>query len=429
VEPDRATTALPGMTTRRQVLGWAGGSALLVAAGCDSGTAAGGAAGAGTGGTALPAAAAADLLVLEGDGGVTVLRAATGEAVLPPGPAVLSDGGAIVTRAEPAGAGSRLTSYRMSTGQVVSSAVLPEPLTPRAVSPDGRLVALATPAAAGSSPYRPGRRDWTTIAVADSGGVRARHRLPGNLEPEALDSSGELLYVLDYLPPAAPDRYRVRAVNLTTGAIEPLFTRDKRPVPPGTEEQMRGEGRQAVYDPSRTQLYTLYTHQPDHLHTRDLVGGRDGAPHVHAFVHTLNLAQRFAYCVDLPAPFGEAPAAGHAIAQGSAGYVYVVDATTLTVTTTFAFAPPAGPIATATALTAPDGALIVAAGREVVTRGMDGALTRWSTPAPVRGAALVGDRLWLGQDGAAVLTDRATGAAVHRIATPAGTRLRAGYPG
>jgi len=35
---------------------------------------------------------------------------------------------------------------------------------------------------------------------------------------------------------------------------------------------------------------------------------------VHAFVHSLSLEMSFAYCIDLPAPFGENPAEGHVIA-------------------------------------------------------------------------------------------------------------------
>ena len=47
---------------------------------------------------------------------------------------------------------------------------------------------------------------------------------------------------------------------------------------------------------------------------------------MHAFVHTLSLDQCFAYCIDLPAPFGEGPAEGHAIAVGrSGGRPVVVD--------------------------------------------------------------------------------------------------------
>ena len=154
---------------------------------------------------------------------------------------------------------------------------------------------------------------------------------------------------------------------------------------------------------------------------------------MHAFVHTLNLGGQWAYCVDLPAPFGENPAAGHAIARDPGGRVVVVDATSgsglfidpdgLTVQETFAFAVPRGPIDTATALFAPDGELMVAAGHEVVTRGG----RRWSADTVIRGAVTVADRLYLGQDDGAVQVDPLTGAVVRRIATPAGTTLREAF--
>ena len=324
------------MTTRRQVLGWAGLVGLGAVAGC------------GPDAPAPPSGPAPkDVLVLEGPDGVTVFSTATGAVLVPAGPAVVSSDGRGLARAQAVDGGTRLFSHRLPRGEQVFSGVLTGALAPRVVAPDSMLVALANP---GATPYRPGRRDRTTIVVADAAGQRARLDLPGNLEPEAFDPAGRLLYVLDYVPPVAPDRYRVRVVDLASGTVQPLLTRDKSPVPSGAEEEMRGEGRQAVYDGNRDTLFTLYTHQPDHVHTRNLIdaGAREEAPHVHAFVHTLNLGGQWAYCVDLPAPFGENPAAGHAIARDPGGRVVVVDATSgsglfidpdgLTVQETFAFA-------------------------------------------------------------------------------------------
>ncbi|MFD0741297.1 hypothetical protein ACFQ1L_04590 [Phytohabitans flavus] len=207
---------------------------------------------------------------------------------------------------------------------MVAGGLVRDKLEARVVSAEGRLVALASPA---------GPRSRTTIAVADGSGERSRVDLPGNLDPEAFDVTGQYLFVLDYLPPTAPDRYRVRALNLRSGALEPLLNREKAVLPPGAEEEMRGQGRQAVYDAGRQQLFTLYTHQPDHVHSRDLLAGaRDDAPHVHAFVHTLNLGARWAYCIDLPEPFGVRAAERHAIAlSGDGQRLCVVDAVTSTV--------------------------------------------------------------------------------------------------
>ena len=113
-------------------------------------------------------------------------------------------------------------------------------------------------------------------------------------------------------------------LDLASGKVGPLLTRAKAPVPAGAEEEMHGEGRQAVLSPDREVLYTLYTHQPGHRHTRDLIAGRRG--NVHAFVHVLHLNERWAYCLDLPGPFGTGPASGHAVAvSADGGQLAVVD--------------------------------------------------------------------------------------------------------
>ncbi|GAA4929716.1 hypothetical protein HD597_004287 [Nonomuraea thailandensis] len=170
----------------------------------------------------------------------------------------------------------------------------------------------------------PGPRDGTTLTLTGEGRPRTL-RLDGNIEPEAFSPDGTTMYVLDLLPPNAPDRYRVRAYDLARRRMGPLQTRDKRAVPAGQEEEMRGRGRQAVLDPGQDVLYTLYTHQDSHLHTRDLAAGEDLSPGAHAFVHVLHLGRRWAYCLDLPAPFGLGPAAAHTLALGLAG-LYVFDA-------------------------------------------------------------------------------------------------------
>jgi len=381
------------MTTRRDLLRLAGGAvgaaALAGISGCDERTP-----------TRTRDAAVADRLVVETAGGLTVLGGAG--PVIPAGPAVLGAGGARLVRATTGTTHTEMVTHDVNTGQAVSRTELGGALQPRVISPDGRLVALATPG--GSSPYKPAGRVSTTLVVADSGGERVRLDLPGNLEPEAFTATGQGLFVLDYLPPNAPDRYRVRLVDLAEHRVTPLLTRLKQQVPAGAEEEMRGEGRQAVYHPRREMLFTLYTHQPDHLHTRDLVAGaRRDAPHVHAFVHCLNLREQWAYCVDLPAPFGEKPAAGHAIALSPDGSrVAVVEATTATVayvdpdqlvvSSTGRFSPPAGAAgAAAAAGFGSGGRLVVGAGREVVVVAATGDGPRWSCASPVRGLVVHAD--------------------------------------
>lgn len=423
------------MTTRRAVLrlaagltaGAAGGTALGMASGCERQP------------VGAPARMPRDLLLVElSTGTLAALDAATGRAVIAAGTAVVSGDGSRIVRTEQPGTATRVTSYRLPAAEMESSGTLTGALAVRAVSPDGRLVALATPSENGTSRYRPPGRERSTIVVADSAGQRARLDLPGNIEPEAFDVSGQTLFVLDYLPPAAPDRYRVRAIDLATGRVNPLLAQNKGVVPPGAEEEMRGEGRQAVYDPHLRRLFTLYTHQPDHLHTRDLVAGaRGGAPHVHAFVHTLSLAEGWAFCVDLPSPFGEGTAAGHAIALSPDGSrLYVIDATStsvaeidpsaLNVVTVRDFGPTAGSVGAASAVVTSDGRLLIGAGREVVTMpaAASGSVARWSTPGVVRGVATTGSHAYVGQDGAVLRLDRATGRVEHRVAVPGLRTLR-----
>jgi hypothetical protein len=355
----------------------------------------------------------ADLLVVELAGGLAVIDTGRHRPVVPAAAGVASPDWKTLVQARDAGGGTQLTARNATDGKVLSTGLLRDRLEARAVSPDGRLVALTTPAQA---PAGAGRieagRTRTTVVVADSSGERRRLDLAGNLVPEAFGTGGNLLFVLDYLPPAAPDHYRVRAIDLTAGQLQALVTRNKELVPPGAEEEMRGEGRQAVYAPLRSMLFTLYTHQPDHLHTRDLLAGaRADKPHVHAFVHSLNLSEGWAFCIDLPSPFGEHPAAGHAIAINSAdrrlvvvdapgGAAALIDPGGLTVEWVTRFAPMGEGEASA-ALTADGQHLLVGAGREVVMMTVDGGqpVGRWTYDTPVRGLALSrdGNGLYVGQ--------------------------------
>jgi hypothetical protein len=375
------------------------------------------------------AARRGDQLFVETEAGLSVVDAATGRATVPAAPSVVTADWSQLARAGWTGTGTTLSTHRLPDGTQVTGGTLKDRLDARVLSPDGRLVAL-------TNPSRP--RTRTTLVVADSSGERVRLDLPGYLEPEAFDASGTFLFVLDYLPPARPDRYRVRQIDLRAKAVQPMLTRLKVAVPAGAEEEMRGEGRQAVYDPLRRQLFTLYTHQPDHLHTRELVAGaRDDAPHVHAFVHTLHLTERWAYCVDLPEPFGSRAAAGHAIALSADGSrLTVVDTTTgayaeidpaaLTVTRTGNLPAPLDGGGTAAAVLTADGRrLVVGAGRKVLVVPSSDKPVRWSAGSEVRGLALVGDsRVYVGQDDEVTAHNAQTGEVVSRTSVPGLVALR-----
>jgi sugar lactone lactonase YvrE len=162
---------------------------------------------------------------------------------------------------------------------------------------------------------------------------------------------------------------------------------------------------------------------------------------VHAFVHSLHLAQQWAYCVDLPAPFGEGPAAGHAITLSPDGSrLYVVDASSgslaeidpdsLTIASRRRFDPVWAPNGEAAAAVTPDGRTLLVGGRGIaaVPVAAGGAATgtsEWSaTPSPVRGLAVAGDRVYLGQENAVVRRDPKTGRQLGHIPVPGLVRLR-----
>lgn len=387
------------------------------------------------------------LLQVETTSGLAYVDTQGGRLVAGPLRGVSSwDGSLVATTTlvpESAGRRSRL-SVLDADGRARVDVVLDGHLAPRVVSPTGDLVALVESAAADdavgvATPYRPAGRASTTIVVAGRAGETHRVTVPGCVEPEAFAATGDVLFVLDYDPPLAPEQYRVRMLYLASGTVQPMLTRDKSVVPADAEERMRGVGRQAVHSSSAQLLFTLYTHQPDHEHTRDLISGaRDDAPHVHAFVHSLSLDQSYAYCIDLPGPFGDGPAGSHAIAISArgrnpivvdtgAGAVARLDGTALTVVLTASLqVSAAGPASVAVAPT--DQIAFIGTGNQVQlirTPTLTPVVT-WSVDGPVRGlaASRTGDRLWVGQPGGAVALDASSGQPVGWVAVAGFTAVR-----
>jgi hypothetical protein len=393
------------MTTRRNLLLLAGSTFAL--AGCRE--------------TTRPAAATVpDVLLADSDRGLLRLGPA-GEQVL--GAAATAFDGSHLYAARP----GTLDQVDPASGTALRNTALAGDWIPRVVSSDGRACALSRTGASG----RPAARARTRLLITGPGGTTERD-LAGVIEPDAFTSDGSGLFVLEWLPAAAPDHYRVRLLDPATGEVQPLNTRDKTPVPPGAEEEMRGDGRQAVLSADRTKLFTLYTHQPGHRHTRDLLSGRPGG--AHAFVHVLHLIERWAYCLDLPHPFGAGPAAGHALAADgrtlfvadlNSGKLAYANPESLSIERVVDVPPVAGSAA-ALALT-PDGRILIGAGGVTVLDRASGRQTaRWGLPGPVRGLALSrdGGRLYAGGTGRVTWLDAATGVRSGEVGVPGLTVLR-----
>jgi hypothetical protein len=327
--------------------------------------------------------------------------------------------------------GETLVVHDSATARVSGMSKLHGQWTPRATSQDQ--VALVAGSHGTADIYRPEPRVSTSLLVMRDGKERKRFKLEGNFEPEAFSRDGDRLFLLDYLPPKAPDVYRVRMLDLASGRIDPLSTRTKTLVPEGAEEVMRGQGRHALHDPNRGMLFTLYTHLGDHQHTGELLGVRPGAPNVHAFIHALHLQEGWAFCIDLPAPFGTGEAQGHTIAiselgnelyaiSAQHGTVAVIDPEALTIKQTHNFSPAAG---TAYALGLPQDRLLIGAGRQLtMLRGADS--DQWPLDFDLRGLAQA-DRLWAGREGGVSALDPRTFKEIDRAEIPALTGLRQAF--
>ncbi len=327
--------------------------------------------------------------------------------------------------------GETLFVREAATAKVSDQSPLPGLWTPRAA--DHNQVALVAGSHGAADIYRPEPRVSTSLLVMRDGKERKRFELDGNFEPEAFSQDGNRLFLLDYLPPKAPDVYRVRSLSLVTGEVEALQTRTKSLVPPGAEEVMRGQGRHAVHDTARGILFTLYTHLGDHQHTGELLGVRPGAPNVHAFIHALHLQDGWAFCIDLPEPFGTGPAEGHTIALSTNnmqlyaiaaqhGTMAVIDPDGLNVMRVQKFTPAAG-AAFALGLT-PD-KFLIGAGRQLTM--LEGARRQeWELDFDLRGLAL-GSRLWAGRDGGVSALELQARQQSDRQEKPALTGLRRAF--
>jgi len=153
-----------------------------------------------------------------------------------------------------------------------------------ATSLDGGLAAfvnVADPAGAGT--IAGARTTSRIVAASPTDGIVYEVELDGNFVPEAFgrsarpDGTPERIFLLEYLPAEAPERYRVRVLETSTGELSfPLNLRTKTDL---VDQEMAGYTRSQVVSAEDGLLFTLYI-------------GTDGMPdgHPHAFVHTLDFA-------------------------------------------------------------------------------------------------------------------------------------------
>ncbi len=264
-----------------------------------------------------------------------------------------------------------------ATGKELASRRLPGAFTVRTVSEDGGMVAL-TPPTDGDT-YHPAGKDPTRIVIVrrDDPELQVLD-VPGNVEPEAFSVSGDALFVVDFVPPLAPERYRVARLDLARGTVDDVRSKEQE-----LQEPMRGTARAQVMAPDGRRLYTLYT--------RDATADEPAE----AFVHVLDLDAETATCVDLPPEFATNPLGAVAVSP-SGSHLYVVapavgaiadlDTDDLTVTRTATYVPEVNGGASARA-TATESMLYVAVDDRMAAFSLDGLQPgNWSiAPGPVTG--------------------------------------------
>jgi hypothetical protein len=167
-------------------------------------------------------------------------------------------GGAVTSRAELRGRFSiPLVAYDSTAG---------------GVSADGRTLVLIRPRT--SFP----RHDTTLAVMSTTPRLRLRRivRLPGDFSYDALSPDATALFLINYISPTQPRKYRVRVFDLVRNRLDPKAVVDPREPP----DEMNGLPLSRVAGPGGRWAYTLY----------------DGE---RPFIHALDTRDRKAVCIDL----------------------------------------------------------------------------------------------------------------------------------
>jgi hypothetical protein len=148
---------------------------------------------------------------------------------------------------------------------------------PGGLSPDGKLLVLVPP------PQYDGLRAESRFVVVSTATLAtvATPTLRGEFGFDAFSPNGRYLYVIQHISRRDLVRYVVRAFDLRTNRLLPGAIVDKR----SPNEAMRGYPVSRATSPGGTWVYTLYTRNPGSSLN---------------FVHALNAAGRYAFCIDLP---------------------------------------------------------------------------------------------------------------------------------
>ena len=187
--------------------------------------------------------------------------------------------------AEADGSLTRLKSFDPGTGGEQSRFTFPGAWALTGVSPAGRWLALTRFAGESEKQGWAKANTWQTdvqIVDAQTGQTAHHLSLDGNFEVETI--SGKSLFLVQHLPAVNPDHYLIRLYDLSAEALiaDPLRSK-------GSDEVMAGLAWEGAASPDGLWLLTLY------LSTRRNV----------AFIHTLDLLNKYPVCIDLPSGGGD----------------------------------------------------------------------------------------------------------------------------
>ena len=156
------------------------------------------------------------------------------------------------------------------------------------VSPNGQWLALIRVLDEAEKLAQITTQVWQTeiqVVAAADGQIIHTLNLNGHFEVDALTNNGTSLFLVQYVPPERPDQYLVRLYDLSIQELLAEPIRDKRI----NDELMTGYAWGNVADPQGTWWLTNYLNTSQN----------------NAFIHALNLVDKWAYCIDLPSGEGD----------------------------------------------------------------------------------------------------------------------------
>lgn len=205
---------------------------------------------------------------------------------LPPG--LMTADGQRYVAASANGDETRITFYEPGHGAVDESVDIDGSWELHGISATGAWLGLRRPPTdAELAAWKAGDGMQTDIAILDtvSSRISDEIHLDGNFDIDGVSRYGDALFLLQHVDAKDATHYQIRLYDLREDSLYPDPLRDKRE----PDEEMTGYAWDGTGSADGQWLLTLY------LNTREQT----------AFVHSLNLDDRYPVCIDLPSADGD----------------------------------------------------------------------------------------------------------------------------